>query len=300
MDYDLGIVGAGPAGITAAIYAARKNLRFIVIGKQLGGQVIYSLSVENYTGFQEISGAELVQKFKEHLDQFKFDFLEEEATTIVPEEGGFKVGTAAGCYSLKAAIIATGTSPKRLNVGGEQEYRNRGISYCATCDGPLFKDKRVAVIGGGNHALYSAIQLESIGSHMYILNPEPQLSGKQKLIDKLEKSKKATIVNNAQVLEITGEQMVNGLRYRQDGDSRLLKLEGIFIDIGYEPQTGFLKGLVDLNRKGEIIIDGQNRTSMDGIFAAGDCTNYPYKQIVVAAGQGASAALSAYKYITNL
>jgi len=126
------------------------------------------------------------------------------------------------------------------------------------------------------------------------------LSGKQKLINKLEKSKKATIVNNAQVLEITGEQMVNGLRYRQNGDSRLLKLEGIFIDIGYEPQTGFLKGLVDLNRKGEIIIDRQNRTSMDGIFAAGDCTNYPYKQIVVAAGQGASAALSAYKYITNL
>ncbi|MGM0365916.1 MAG: NAD(P)/FAD-dependent oxidoreductase [Actinomycetota bacterium] len=298
--YDLSIIGAGPAGITAAIYAARKNIRFNVIGKELGGQVTYNLTVENYTGFQEISGAELVQKFNQHIDQFNFDFVEEEAVAVTSEEEGFKVATAGASYKVKSAIIASGTSPKKLNVAGEQEYRNRGISYCVTCDGPLFRERKVAVIGAGNHALYSAIQLESIASHVYVLNPETKLGGKQKLIEELEQSSRVTIINKARVLEITGDQLVNGLRYKQNSHARRLKVEGVFINIGYEPQTEFLKGLVDLNRQGEIIIDWQNRTSTKGIFAAGDCTNYPYKQIIVAAGQGASATLSAYKYLKGL
>ncbi len=300
MNFELGIIGAGPAGITAAIYAARKNLKFIVIAKELGGQVTYNLSVENYTGFQEVSGTDLVEKFRQHLEQFKFDFIEEEAVSVIGAEEGYKISTPEASYKAAAAIIATGTSPKKLNIAGEEEYRNKGISYCVTCDGPLFKDREVAVIGGGNHALYSAIQMEGIASHVYILNSEKKLQGKGKLVEKLQKSNKATIINNAKILEIKGDQLVNSIKYSQNSRFHTLGIGGIFINIGYEPQTGFLKGLTDLNQKGEIIIDWSNSTSRKGIFAAGDCTNYPHKQIIVAAGQGASATLGAYQYISSL
>jgi len=298
--YDLIIIGAGPAGITAAIYAARKNLKLLVLSEQLGGQVIYNLSVENYTGFQEISGAELVQKFNQHLENFKFDFIEEKAISIVPGQQGFKVKTSPDTYESKSVIVSTGTSPKQLGVKGEKEYRNRGISYCATCDAPLFSGKKVAVIGGGNHALYTAIQLESIASHIYVLNSEKQLSGKPKLIEKIKDSNKTTIINQAQIIEITGKDLVQGLRYQQGANSRSLSLEGIFISIGYRPQTDFVKELVKLNENGEIVVDTKNSTSREGVFAAGDCTNYPYKQIIIAAGQGASAVLSSYEYLNNL
>ncbi len=298
--YDLGIIGAGPAGITAAIYAARKNMNFIIIGKELGGQVVYNLTVENYTGFQEISGTDLVTKFRKHLDIFNFDFVEEEAVGLAFEKKGLKISTTGSSYLADSAIIATGTSPKKLDVPGEEEYRNRGISYCVTCDGPLFKGMDVAVIGGGNHALYSAISLQSIASHVYILNPEPHMGGKDELVQRLLESKKVTILDKVDIVEIKGGQLANAIIYKQNSSAGTLKIKGIFISIGYEPQTVFLKGLLDLNHKGEIMVDRQNMTSREGVFAAGDCTDYPFKQIIVAAGQGASATLSAYNYIKGL
>jgi thioredoxin reductase len=213
---------------------------------------------------------------------------------------GVKVKTSKEEYSSRAVVISTGASPKQLGAKGEQEYKNRGISYCATCDAPLFSGKKVAVIGGGNHALYAAIQLEGICSQVYVLTGEEKLTGSQKLIDKIKKSPKVDIVTKAQILEIKGKELVNGLVYKQADKVQNIEVEGVFINIGYQPQTGFVQNMVELNAKGEIIVDIKNRTSREGIFAAGDCTNYPYKQIITAAGQGASAVLSAYEYLNNL
>ncbi|MFO7929704.1 MAG: FAD-dependent oxidoreductase [Candidatus Humimicrobiaceae bacterium] len=298
MIYDLVVIGTGPAGITASIYAARKKLKLLVITRELGGQVIYNLSVENYTGFQEISGAELVQKFKNHLEEFKFEYVEEEAKSLQKEKH-FITQAGNKSFGSRAVIISTGTKPKALNIKGEKEYKNKGISYCATCDAPLFSGKTVAVIGSGNHALYSAVQLLEIAKKLYVLSPQGKLKGKQVLVDKVKGDKKAEIIEGAEILEITGKQLVSGLKYKAGGKTDKIDVQGIFINIGYEPQTGFLGSLVDLNHNKEIIIDRFNNTSLKGAFAAGDCTNYPYKQIIVAAGQGASATLSAYQYLSN-
>lgn len=299
MLYDLTIIGAGPAGITASIYAARKKVSLLVIASEIGGQVINNLKVENYTGYQEISGPELVKRFKDHLDEFKFDFVEEEAGKVLKEDY-FNIKTKNNGYKSKAVIIATGAKPKMLGISGEEEFRNRGVTYCATCDAPLFAGRDVAVIGGGNSALWAALQLTGYANRIYIINERSKLEADAKLIDRVTGSPLIEIFNDSRITAIEGEGFVHSIRFSHNGEDKKKSVQGVFINIGNTPAIDTVKGLVKVNLKGEIEVDIKNKTNIPGLFAAGDCTSYPYKQIIVAAGQGAAAALSAYEYLGSI
>jgi len=300
MLYDLIIIGNGPAGITASIYAARKKVGLLVIYKEKGGQVVKNISVDNYTGYQEISGPELVQKFEEHLDEFKFDYAEEEVEKIIKDDNVFNVKTEAGNYMSKALIVATGAKPRPLNVPGEKEFENRGISYCVTCDAPLYRERDVAVVGGGNSAMRAALQLTGYANRIYVMNLDSELKADKKLIDKIMKNPKVEIFNDTRITKIEGENIVDKIGFTLNGEERSKDVQGIFINIGYMPATELVDGLAKTNSKNEIMIDIKNRTSIKGLFAAGDCTDYPYKQIIVSAGQGAAATLSAYEYLSSI
>jgi len=295
--YDLIIVGAGPAGITAAIYAARKRLNFLVITKDVGGQAALSADVENYTGYQYITGFELAKRFEEHIREFKIDVKEgEEVVGVKKKDGVIQVKTDKGAYEAGALIIATGARPRALNVPGEREFKNRGVTYCATCDAPLFADMDVAVIGGGNSALDATLQLMKIARKIYLINKNPRFRGDEVMIEKVEASDKVTILYNTNTLEILGDKMVTGIRIEREGKREILTVRGVFIEIGYIPNSDFVAGFVERNERGEIVVDDHNRTNVQGIFAAGDVTTVPQKQIIVAAGEGAKAALSAHEY----
>jgi NADH-dependent peroxiredoxin subunit F len=298
MTYDLIIIGAGPAGITAAIYAARKKINFLIIAKEIGGQVIENLVIENYTGYQEISGLELIEKFEEHLREFKFDLISARVDTVKAEKN-FEVSVEQKTYKAKSLLICTGAVPKYLGVEGEKVYKNRGLSYCATCDGPLFAGKDVAIIGGGNTALTTALQMNKIASKVYLIDSAKQLSADAVLIDKIMTSDKLEIYHEAKVLSIYGDKFVKGLKIIAKDQTIHLKAEGIFINIGYEPATDFVKEIVLRNDKNEIIVDHLNHTNVKGIFSAGDCSDIAYKQIIIAAGHGATAALSINHYLLN-
>lgn len=300
MNKDLIIIGAGPAGITAAVYAARKKIDFMVITKDVGGQAAISGAIENYTGYQYITGPDLAQKFREHLEQYKFDFREGQGVTrIRREEQGFKVETEnRETFGSKTIIIASGKKPRMLNVPGEVEFKNRGITYCATCDGPLFAGKQVAVIGGGNSALDAALQMMKIASKVYLVNIDKKLEGDPIMREKVENSAAVEILNSAETLEFFGDKFLRGIRVEVRGVRKELMVEGAFIEIGLTPNSAFID-LVEKNEIGEIIIDCGASTSVSGIFAAGDVTDVPDKQIVIAAGDGAKAALSVTRYLST-
>ena len=296
--YDLIIVGAGPAGITAAVYSARKKMDFSVLTTNVGGQVILSSKIENYTGFQYITGDELGAKFQEHLKKYKFDFKMEEAEKVEREGNLLRATSKVGTYLCKTAIIATGRKPRELKVLGETEFKNRGVTYCATCDGPLFEGLDVAVVGGGNSALEAVLQLIKIAKSVYLLHRGSQFGADTVLVEKVEASDKVKILLNAQVKEIVGDKLVNGIRVQRDGEERLLPVQGVFVEIGAVPNSDIV-GFVEKNRAGEIIVNCKCETSVPGLFAAGDVTNVPQKQIVVAAGEGCKAALSAFAYLSH-
>jgi alkyl hydroperoxide reductase subunit F len=298
--YDCIIIGAGPAGITAAIYAARKKLNVIVISKNVGGQTAESWLIENYVGFSVISGAELASKFREHLEKFKIQLKGgAEVLRVEKEDKKFKVYTSREIYEGKTIIVASGKIARVLNVPGEKEFVGKGITYCATCDAPLFAKKDVAVVGGGNAALGAALQLDKIGNKIYLINLASNLTGDAVLIDKVKQSKKIEIHNNSRVTKIFGDKFVKELEFENLSakSKKVIKVQGVFVEIGSAPSTNFVKDLVALNKNGEIIIDKQNATSQEGVFAAGDVTDVIEKQIIVAAGEGAKAALSAYDYL---
>jgi len=297
--FDLIIIGAGPAGITAAVYAARKRLNFMVIAKNVGGQVVLTSAVENYTGYQEITGKDLTRKFDEHLKQFKFDFKEAEVKNLKKERDIFVVESDSESFKSKTLLIATGARPRMLNIKGEQDFKNRGVTYCSTCDAPLFADKDVAVIGAGNSALDAVLQLINIAGKIYLLIRRDVLRGDKIMIEKVKASPKVEILFNTTVSEISGDKLVKGLKIDQKGEKKELAVQGVFIEIGYIPNTEFLKNFVKLNSAGEIEIDSNNRTSLTGVFAAGDCTNVPYKQIIIAAGEGSKAAISVFDYLAK-
>jgi len=292
------IVGAGPAGITASIYAARKKMDLAVVTTDIGGQVSISSQIENYTGFQYITGEDLTTKFQEHLESHKFELKMEEAQKVEREDNLFRVRTDVATYLARTVIIATGRKPRELKVPGEAEFKNRGVTYCATCDAPLFEGLDVAVVGGGNSGLESVLQLIKIAKSINLIELGPQLRADTVLVEKAKASKKVEIWTDTQVLEIVGDKVVTGIRVKKNGKEMLLPVQGVFVEIGSVPNSDIV-GFVDKNRWDEIIVNCKCETSVPGLFAAGDVTSVPEKQIVVAAGEGCKAALSAFRYISQ-
>src|SRR3989338_8224805 len=295
--YDVIIIGAGPAGITAAIYAVRKRIESLIITRDIGGQTALSGDVENYTGYQFISGPELVLKFEEHLRKFNIALKENEAVREIVKAGGtIQVKTDKGLYEAKSIIIASGKRSRELNVPGEKEFKNKGLTYCATCDGPLFSRKDVAIIGGGNSALDAALQLMRIANKVYIINIAPELTGDAVMREAVQGSDKVSIFNNTKVEEVLGDRMVSAIRIKREDKENLLSVQGVFVEIGLIPNSDFIPG-INKNNSGEIIVNSRNETNISGIFAARDVTDVPEKQIVIAAGEGAKAALGVFKYL---
>jgi alkyl hydroperoxide reductase subunit F len=298
---DLIILGAGPAGLTAAIYAARKMLDFTVLTKDIGGQAMWSVRVENYLGYTPLSGLELVEKFEEHVKEFGIEIVYSPAKKVVPapESRTFKVLTEDDKeFEAKSVIVATGKSPRYLNVPGEKELIGRGVAFCSTCDAPLFKGMDVAVIGGGNAALDAAMQLTEIANHIYVVSIE-DWTGDPVTIKKLEAKSNLTPLKYHETLEVLGSNFVEGLRVkdRKTGEEKVLNVRGVFVEIGSVPNSYVVEGVCELNQAREIIINCYTETSYPGIFAAGDVSSIPDKQIIIAAGEGAKAALRAYGYL---
>jgi len=305
MIYDLIIIGGGPAGITAGIYAARQKLNTLLITKAFGGQIARKVvMIENYPGFEEISGIELIQRLEKHLRKQKIDIERDEVGKLKKIKDKFLAITKSkNRFEGKAVIIASGADPRPLEVEGEKEFIGRGLSYCVTCDGPLFSDKTVAVIGGGNSAFEAAIFLSKIAKKIYILEYGEKVNADAENQDRVKKTGKVKVITNAALKKIQGKQFVNSLIY-QDRKTKKeidLPLEGVFVEIGSQPSTSFAKGLVDFNEKDEIIVEFETcQTKTAGLFAAGDCNVGKVKQIVTAAGEGAKAALAAYDYLEKL
>ena len=305
MLYDLIIVGGGPAGITAGIYSARQNLKTLLITKEFGGQVARkAVNIENYTGFEEISGSDLIQKFENHLKRQKIDIEINEVIKLKKEKDIFIVSTKDGkSFESKAAIVASGGDPRPLEVPGEKEFIGRGISYCAICDGAFFSEKTVAIIGGGNAGFETAIFLSNIVKKIYILEFCEKAIADAENQERVKKIGKVEVITNAVLKEIKGDQFVKSIIFqdRKSQELKNLEVEGVFIQIGNQPATSFVKDLVEFNERDEIKIEIENfRTKTPGLFAAGDVNIGRYKQIVTACGEGAKAALAAYDYLQKI
>jgi len=297
--YDLAIIGAGPAGITAAVYAARKKMNPLVITKDIGGQASLSGDIQNYTGYQFITGPELAIKFEEHMRKFNFEIKEnEEVKKLISRKGTFLVKTDKDNYQAKTVIVASGKRSRELGVTGERKFRNKGLTYCATCDGPLFAGRDVAVIGGGNSALDAVLQLIKIANKIYVINITDNLTGDGIMREKIRVDNKVSIFNNSRVKEILGDSFVQAIKIEEDKEEKILAVQGIFVEIGLIPNSEFAPSL-EKNERKEIIVNQRNETNIAGIFAAGDVTNVPEKQIIIAAGEGAKAVLSAFRYLST-
>lgn len=297
--FDSIIIGAGPAGMSAAIYLARKKMKIVVFTTDFGGQAAKAASVENYLGFEKISGAELAEKFQEHMGSTGVEVKNVAVEEIKKIDQGFEVKAGDEVLQSKTLIVTSGKTSRKLNVPGEKELAGRGVSYCATCDGPLFQNKTVAVVGGGNSALDAAVEMEKYAQKVYIVNLNPEVQADAILKERFQNSPKGELINNARTTEVLGEGMVKGLKYedQKTKETKEIACDGIFVEIGWTPSTDFLKDLVKLNQLNEVEIDQNNQTNTPGIFAAGDVTNVVFKQIIISAGEGAKAALSAWKFL---
>jgi alkyl hydroperoxide reductase subunit F len=306
--YDVLIVGGGPSGAAAAVYAARKGIRTGIATERFGGQVNDTMSIENYISVLETDGPKFAAALEAQVRHYGVEVLTQNtaAKIIPPAAPGELVEvqfTNGGSLKSSTVILSTGARWRNVNVPGEQEYKNAGVNYCPHCDGPLYKGKRVAVIGGGNSGVEAAIDLAGIVEHVTLVEFAPQLKADAVLVNKVESLPNVTIHVNAQTTEITGDgSKVNGIKFkdRLSGEEHLVQLAGVFVQIGLVPNTEFLKGTVELSRFGEIVVDAHGRTNVPGVFAAGDATTTPFKQIVIAAGEGAKAALSAFDYLIRM
>jgi len=295
--YDLIIIGAGPAGITAAVYAARNETDFLVLTGDIGGQTAWTDDIENYTGYQFITGMDLAVRFEEHMKKYDVNVRQNESVESVRKEGDIvSVLTRDGECKARTVIIASGKRSKELNVPGEKEFKNKGLTYCATCDGPLFAGKDVAVIGGGNSALSAAIQLARIAGKVYVINITDRLGGEAVLRRKVEEDPRITVTNSASVSAIKGDAFVSAISVCRGGEESDLAVQGVFIEIGLVPNSSFAEE-IEKNDAGEIKVNCRNETNIPGVFAAGDVTDVPEKQIIIAAGEGSKAALSAFRYL---
>lgn len=297
--FDLIIIGAGPAGITAAVYAARKQMNFLVVTQDIGGQTVLSGDIENYTGYQFVTGPELAAKFEEHMRQYGITVKEdEEVIELKKQDKTIVVTTNKGDYEARSVIIASGKRSRELGVVGEREFKNKGLTYCATCDGPLFSGKDVAVVGGGNSGLDATLQLMNIAKHVYVLDMAADLTGDQIMQEKIKQSEKVSIYNNSRVTAIEGDALVQSIRIEKDKKEETLAVQGVFVEIGLIPNSEFVQG-IQKNEQGEIKVNSHGETNVEGVFAAGDVTDVPEKQIVIAAGEGSKACLSAFKYLST-
>ncbi len=302
--FDVLVVGGGPAGAAAAIYAARKGIRTGVAAERFGGQVLDTMAIENFISVKETEGPKLARALEEHVREYDVDIMNlQRASQLIPagDDGLHRVQFEnGGELKAKTLILATGARWREMNVPGEQEYRGRGVAYCPHCDGPLFKGKRVAVIGGGNSGVEAAIDLAGIVAHVTLLEFGEELRADAVLQRKLNSLPNVRVLKMAQTTEVKGDgQKVTGLVYKDRTNDELhnVELEGIFVQIGLLPNSEWLKGTLELSRFGEIIVDAKGQTSIPGVFAAGDVTTVPYKQIVIAVGEGAKASLSAFDHL---
>lgn len=300
--YDTIIIGGGPAGLSAAIYAARKVLKTLLISKNIGGQVTDTLDIQNYLGFSQVETSELIKKFDEHVEKYGVEKLVGEDVQSLELTGKIKkVMTESGKeYLTRTVIIATGKHPRPLNVPGEKELVGKGIAYCATCDAPLYAGADVAVIGGGNSALEAAIDLDKVANKLYIISLTP-LTADRILQEKITGSPKVEVFIKHETKKVIGKSMVEGLLTRslETGEEKTFNVEGIFIEIGLLPNSDMVIDILETNRQGEIVVDGKSHTGIPGVFACGDVTIIPYKQVIIAAGDGAKAALAANDYLMN-
>ncbi len=299
--FEVLIIGGGPAGSAAAIYAARKGIRTGIVAERFGGQVLDTMAIENFISVKETEGPKLASALESHVRSYTVDIMNlQRAESLVPGDM-IEVKLASGAsLKSKTVILAPGARWREMNVPGEQEYRGKGVAYCPHCDGPLFKGKRVAVIGGGNSGVEAAIDLAGIVSHVTLLEFDTQLRADAVLQKKLFSLSNVTVETQALTTEVTGDgSKLNGLTYkdRATDASHHLELEGVFVQIGLTPSTAWLKGSVELNKFGEIVVDSHGRTSVPGVFAAGDATTSPFKQIIIAMGDGAKASLSAFEHL---
>lgn len=300
---DLVIVGGASAGLTAAIYAARQGLKTLVITMDVGGQALLTNEIQNYPGFLDISGFDLMNKFKEQAEAYGAEFLYDEVTEIrEAEQNCFIVRTKTAEFYCCAVVLAFGKTPRDLGVPGEAQLKGHGVSYCAVCDGPLFKGKTVAVVGAGDPAHAAANYLANVAGKVHIIQRTAKPIGDEEVIASLQARGNVTFLPNSEVIRINGEKKVESLTVRNLSSRSLqdLVVEGVFIEMGYIAKTEFVKDLVLLDGKKEIVIDKEGRTSHPGIFAAGDVTDTSYKQAVISAGQGCAAALSAYNHLQRL
>ena len=302
--FDVLVVGGGPAGAAAAIYSARKGIRTGIAAERLGGQLLDTVGIENFISVKETEGHKLATGLEQHVTTYDVDVMSSQRAEGLSVGDLIEVKLNGGARLLaRAVIIATGARWREIGVPGEREYRNRGVAYCPHCDGPLFKGKRIAVIGGGNSGVEAAIDLAGIVSHVTLIEFDPQLRADAVLTRKLLSLANVTVITGAETSEVIGDgQRVIGLEYqeRASGELRKLELAGVFVQIGLVPNTDWLKGTVKLSPRGEVEVDARGQTSVPGIFAAGDCTVVPYKQIVIAMGEGAKASLSAFDHLIRL
>jgi len=301
--YDVMIIGGGPAGLAASVYTARKQLKTLLVSGDIGGQTNWTTGVENYLGYQFIEGPELIDKFHSQVSQYPIDQkIGDKISRLEKIDGGFEaISETDTRYQAKAVVLATGKSPRKLNVPGEVELTGRGVTYCAICDGPVFAGQRVAVVGGGNSALEAALDMVKIAEHVDLVSLT-QLTGDAILIDKLSGAKNLTIFIEYQTEKIEGRDFVQGIVIKdlKSGESKRLEVTGVFVEIGLVPNSEPVKGLVELNKKGEVPVSCFCETTVPGLYAAGDVTDVPEKQIVIAAGEGAKAALQAHRYLQRL
>ncbi|WP_312527007.1 alkyl hydroperoxide reductase subunit F [Paracoccus sp. (in: a-proteobacteria)] len=303
--FDVLVIGGGPAGAAAAVYAARKGIRTGVVAERFGGQVLDTMAIENFISVPHTEGPKLAMALETHVREYDVEIMNlQSATKLERVDEGFRVTMASGAaLTAGAVILSTGARWRKLGVPGEEDYLNKGVAFCPHCDGPLFKGKRIAVVGGGNSGVEAAIDLAGLVAHVTLIEYDSQLRADDVLQRKLRSLKNVTILTSARTTEVKGDgRRVTGLVYedRSSNDIRELTLEGIFVQIGLMPNTDWLKGTLDLSPRGEIKVDAYGATSLAGVFAAGDCTTTPYKQIVIAMGEGAKASLAAFDHLIRI
>jgi thioredoxin reductase (NADPH) len=297
--YDVIIVGAAASGLTAGIYTARQGMSTLVIGKDVGGQALLTNEIQNYPGYDNIDGFTLTSLFEKQARNFKAEIVTDEVVKISEASGQFIVETQSKKLESQTVILAFGKTPRDLGVPGEAKFKGKGVSYCATCDGPLFRGKDVSVVGSAGYAIDAAIMLSDLSNKVYLISQREKPIGAEELIINLNRRENVVFVSNSDVIEVIGGEFVESIKTRnlKSGEEQVLSVNGVFVELGYTAKTEIVSDLVKLNDRKEVIIDKECRTSQSGVFAAGDVTDMPYKQMVISAGQGSIAALSAYNYL---